>query len=139
MSYDIKQVILYRKDLNMRKGKIASQVAHASMKVLLDRSHISENENGHFVMHTFLHDEHVKEWLVSKFAKIVLEVMTENDLILAYEETIKRGLPASLITDAGLTEFQGVPTKTCVAIGPVKSDEIDKITGKHGIILTKLA
>jgi len=139
MSYDIKQVILYRKDLNMRKGKIASQVAHASMKVLLDRSHISENENGHFVMYTFLHDEHVKEWLVSKFAKIVLEVMTENDLILAYEEAIKRGLPASLITDAGLTEFHGVPTKTCVAIGPAKSEEIDKITGKHGIILTKLA
>ena len=36
MSYDIKQVIVVRKDLNMRKGKIATQVAHASMKVLLD-------------------------------------------------------------------------------------------------------
>lgn len=33
----IKQVIVVRKDLNMRKGKLAAQVAHASMKVFFDR------------------------------------------------------------------------------------------------------
>ena len=33
----IKQVIIVRKDLNMRKGKIAAQVAHAAMKVILDK------------------------------------------------------------------------------------------------------
>lgn len=31
-----KQVIVMRKDLNMRKGKMIAQGAHASMKVLLD-------------------------------------------------------------------------------------------------------
>ena len=38
-------------------------------------------------------------------------------------------LPCSLITDAGLTEFNGVPTNTCIAIGPWDPAEIDKITG----------
>ena len=30
---DVKQVIIIRKDLGMRKGKVAAQAAHASMKV----------------------------------------------------------------------------------------------------------
>lgn len=37
MSVSVKQVIVVRMDLNMRKGKIAAQVAHASLKVFLDR------------------------------------------------------------------------------------------------------
>ena len=35
-----------------------------------------------------------------------------------------------MIVDAGLTEFNGVPTKTCIAIGPANPDDIDEIT-KH--------
>lgn len=34
---DAKQVIVMRKDLNMRKGKMIAQGAHASLKVFLDR------------------------------------------------------------------------------------------------------
>lgn len=34
---EVKQVIVYRRDLNMRKGKVAAQVAHASMKVFFDK------------------------------------------------------------------------------------------------------
>lgn len=33
------------------------------------------------------------------------------------------------ITDVGRTEFNGVPTITALAIGPNKSEDIDKITG----------
>lgn len=35
----------------------------------------------------------------------------------------------NLITDSGLTEFGGVPTKTVCAIGPDYDEKIDKITG----------
>ncbi|QJX80020.1 aminoacyl-tRNA hydrolase [Priestia megaterium] len=41
----------------------------------------------------------------------------------------EKGLPAVLIEDSGLTVFNGVKTKTCLAIGPYNSEEIDEITG----------
>lgn len=34
---NVKQVLVMRKDLNCRKGKIASQCAHASLKVFFDK------------------------------------------------------------------------------------------------------
>ena len=38
------------------------------------------------------------------------------------------GLPCSLIRDAGLTEFAGVPTLTAVAVGPAELSKVDAIT-----------
>ena len=38
----VKQVIVMRKDLNMRKGKMIAQGAHASMRVLLDAGHATD-------------------------------------------------------------------------------------------------
>ena len=35
--FNVKQVIVIRKDLNMRKGKIGSQTAHASLASVLDQ------------------------------------------------------------------------------------------------------
>ena len=46
-----------------------------------------------------------------------------------YQQAKDKGLPCSLIVDAGLTEFNGIPTKTCIAIGPAYSKYIDPITG----------
>ena len=43
---DIKQVILFRKDLKMRTGKVAAQVAHASMKVFFDRKVVFQGPEG---------------------------------------------------------------------------------------------
>ena len=36
------------------------------------------------------------------------------------------------------TGFVGVPTHTTVAIGPAKAEDIDKITGKDGLVKTQL-
>ena len=38
-------------------------------------------------------------------------------------------LEVNVVTDNGATEFHGVPTVTCCAIGPDYSDKIDSITG----------
>ena len=38
-----KQMIVLRKDLNMRKGKMIAQGAHASLKVLLDRGALDQD------------------------------------------------------------------------------------------------
>jgi len=51
----------------------------------------------------------------------------------ALDEVVARAraakLPCAIIVDAGKTEFHGVATKTCCAVGPAWSDEVDAITG----------
>lgn len=130
---DVKQVILFRKDLQMRKGKIAAQVAHASLAALLNQGTRTWDQL------TIPLDRAAASWVNHRFAKIVLSVPGEAELLKAYEEARARGLPAALITDAGRTEFHGVPTKTTLAIGPASAADIDVITGKDGLIPTKLA
>ena len=38
-------------------------------------------------------------------------------------------LLAAVITDAGMTEFHGVPTKTCLALEPLPTEIADELTG----------
>lgn len=121
---DTKQIIIVRKDLNMRKGKIAAQAAHASMKVFFDLMHV----NGHDV--TFGVTDEMLHWMTGSFRKICVSVDSENELEQLYVDARNLGLPCSLIIDSGLTEFGGVPTKTCVAIGPDIDVKIDVLT-KH--------
>ncbi|MEO0372753.1 MAG: aminoacyl-tRNA hydrolase [Pseudomonadota bacterium] len=109
----MKQVLLIRKDLNMRRGKEIAQGAHASMKATL------ENMN----------DPRVKTWRGGAFAKIALVVDSEEELLELYGKAKSKGLIAALITDSGKTEFNGVPTNTVVAIGPDLPETIDAITG----------
>lgn len=123
----IKQVIVIRKDLNMRKGKIASQVAHASMKVFLDRSNIVA-DNSNLELRVPLNDDMVN-WLIGSFTKIVVSVDSEEELKDVYIKSLENSIPCSIIKDNGDTEFGGVPTYTAVAIGPAKSELINEITG----------
>lgn len=119
-----KQVIVMRKDLNMRKGKMVAQGAHASLKAILDVSKSEQkNSKGAF-----------EDWIEGRFTKVCLSVNSEKEMLELYQKAKDKGLISSLITDAGLTEFSGVPTKTCIAIGPNWSDEIDQITGHLSLL-----
>ena len=128
---EVKQVIVVRKDLNMRKGKLAAQVAHASMKVLLDNmvrssfSHYGEEWTLQVHPHTPL-----AKWLYGLFTKIVLYVEFEEAITALENRCHFAKIPCAVITDAGKTEFKGQPTITCIAIGPWWADEIDLITGE---------
>ena len=122
----VKQVIVMRKDLNMRKGKMVAQGAHASLKVIMDR--FSEDDGKNFVIR-YYNRKYLNEWLQGKFTKICLSVDSAEELCAIYNECNKQGIPCSMIVDAGLTEFHGNPTKTCIGIGPFDAEEIDKITG----------
>lgn len=114
---DIKQVIVYRRDLKMRKGKIAAQVAHASMKVFFDRMVEGLMIPGVYgkVLVMPLTDE-MYEWATTLFGKIVLSVENEADLLRVYELAQAAGIPTALITDAGRTEFKK-PCPVCVDLG----------------------
>ena len=147
-----KQVIIVRTDLKnskgekIRTGKIAAQVAHASLGVIMDMMSVGPEElvlaipltAGYRVETTdkierkfsYERGSMLEAWLDGRFTKICLRCDSEEELLDLFKEVgIHTDLPCKLITDAGLTEFGGVPTNTCIAIGPGDPDEINKITG----------
>lgn len=134
---DIKQVLCIRTDLKMRKGKMIAQGAHASMKVLLDRK-ISNQKPGKKYPGLLIIDletEEIAEWIYGTvFKKIVCKIASEEELLGLADKAKEKDIPYSIIVDAGLTEFHGEKTLTCVAIGPDTSEKIDPITG-HLILL----
>lgn len=123
---DTKQVIVLRKDLNMRKGKMVAQGAHASMAAVFDRGGIKHPESDVLIVP---YPPELKDWFMDKFTKICVSVNSEEELLAVYEQAKEAGLMCSLIRDAGLTEFDGVPTYTAVAVGPGEVEKINEITG----------
>lgn len=121
-----------RKDLNMRKGKMCAQAAHASMKVILDLMFDVEDNRNNLKFKTLCMEKGkpLDQWINGIFKKIVVYVNSEQELLDVYNSAMERNLICSLIQDAGQTEFNGVSTYTCCAIGPGSDEEIDKITGE---------
>lgn len=128
-----KQVLVYRRDLKMRKGKIAAQCAHGSMGVFFRRA------SGPTQRLEIPLDGPMAAWARGRFAKVVLSCEGEEDLLRIAELAKSAGVPHMVITDAGHTEFHGVPTRTVVAVGPAAVEEIDPITGPDGAVACKLA
>ena len=126
-----KQVIVLRRDLNMRKGKLIAQGAHASMKVLLAKFIKLDDKSFTYQLQL---SEQMDNWINGLFTKIVVGVSSEQELLDIYAQAKAAGLPCSLIKDVGLTEFKNIPTYTAVAIGPADSSDIDQIT-KHLTLL----
>ena len=58
-----------------------------------------------------------------------MRVDSEEELMAVHDKAVAAGLVVHLITDSGKTEFHGVPTRTCLAIGPDEADKIDPVTG----------
>lgn len=112
--FHFKQVIVFRSDLKMSKGKIAAQAGHAAVLA-------AEEARKHY-------REWWKAWMKEGQCKIAVEVKSEKELLKLERQARESALPHALITDRGLTE---VPpgTMTCLGIGPAPAERIDKITG----------
>lgn len=109
----MKQVIAARTDLGMGRGKLAAQVAHASI-----------------MAYDSADDDARREWKRGGQKKIVVKVRGESALRDLAEQAYRRGLPCGLVEDAGLTQLEpGTPT--AVGIGPAADDEVDQLTGNH--------
>lgn len=116
--YAMKQVLILRHDLGMRRGKSVTQGAHASMLTLLpvlfgERS-LSKKE---------------KAWLEDGMSKITVRVDSLDELMALKDLADEAAIQAHMITDRGYTEFKGEPTITALAIGPDAVERIDAITG----------
>lgn len=131
MKKEVKQVILVRRDLNMSPGKIASQVAHASLGALLLNMNTYQHEKDYDYVKELTYNitDPIYIWLHYDFTKICLGVDSEEELVELYNKAKYKKLPCSLIEDEGRTEFNNVITKTTAAIGPDWSYHIDEITG----------
>ncbi len=112
---EIKQVIVLRSDLDMSKGKLVAQGAHASLM-----SYFKTEKQDKTI---------AEEWLETGEKKIVLKVNDEESLIKLFKAFEFKKIPCALVTDAGLTEIPP-GSKTALGIGPWKSNEIDFITDK---------
>ena len=112
----MKQVILVNESLNLPRGKLAAQVAHAS-----DASLLASRE------------EALKEWLRVGMPKVVLAVDTEQELLRHFDYAVKANIPAKLIKDAGKTVV-AAGTVTCVGIGPAEEAQINLITGSLKLV-----
>lgn len=126
-----KQVIVMRKDLNMRKGKMIAQGSHASMAFLTKGGGIyitqtfgkaeilyskKEFKNDTIKFNDFY--EEIRHWLTNSFRKIVCYVNSLEELLAVEKKALDAGLMVHTIEDNGATEFNGQKTVTCLAVGP---------------------
>lgn len=136
-----KELMIYvRKDLNMRKGKMAAQAAHAAMKMLLDAM---EKKEDAFILNAN-QSKDFNEWLKNPVVRIQM-VKDEDEL----DSVLDKSKPYTIIQDSGRTEFHGVKTVTCAAQGifdefPFEGLEVKSIYGsdikaKQVIVFTKEA
>ena len=107
----VKQVIVVNQSLAMPVGKLAAQVAHASLAAFLEAPEPAR-----------------QVWLSDGMTKIVLTVPTGLDLQALQARAAEAKIPTGLVRDAGKTVLSP-GTITCLGLGPHEDDELDGITG----------
>lgn len=134
----LKQILVVAKYLHMRSGKISSQCCHASNEIIMQNLHELENlrqvlksVSPRIPLNMFSGNIHkLNKWLTNgKNTKICVYVNSEQELLDIYNKAKELNILCSLIMDSGLTEFHGVSTITCCAIGPDYSEILDPLTG----------
>ena len=107
----MKQAIVARTDIGMGKGKLAAQVAHASLSAYEDTGSRTRTE-----------------WKGSGQKKIVLKGDGERTLFELADRAEREGLPHAIIRDAGHTQLDP-GTVTALAVGPGSDEAVDRVTG----------
>lgn len=107
----MKQAIAVRTDLEMSPGKLAAQVAHASLTAY-ERADDTDR----------------RRWRTGGQKKVVLQATDESMLFDLADRAGRDGLAHAVIRDAGHTQL-AAGTPTAVAIGPAAEAAVDAITG----------
>ena len=113
----MKLALVVRTDLDMGRGKIAAQVAHAAVAAVL------ANQRG-AVFH---------RWREDGQPKVVLKVPDADALEQVIARARTADLPVELVHDAGRTQVPA-GTLTCCAIGPAQAERIDIATAGLGLL-----
>ncbi|WP_254862546.1 peptidyl-tRNA hydrolase Pth2 [Halovivax gelatinilyticus] len=108
----MKQAIVARTDIGMGTGKLAAQVAHASLSAYEQTSKRDR-----------------RTWKSGGQKKVVLKGSSERELHELAEIADREGLPTSIVRDAGHTQLDP-GTVTTLAVGPGPDDAVDRVTGE---------
>jgi PTH2 family peptidyl-tRNA hydrolase len=111
--FEFKQVIVFRSDLKLSKGKIAAQAGHAAVSAAQEANK--------------RHRSWWEAWLFEGQRKVVVKVKGEKELLELEEQAKELCLPNALIVDRGLTEIPP-DTVTCLGIGPAPAEMVDRLT-----------
>jgi PTH2 family peptidyl-tRNA hydrolase len=117
--FQFKQVIAVRRDLEMGKGKMAVQVAHAAVSA-------AEEARKRFA-------EWWEAWLREGQCKVAVRVDSLDEILQLERRSRELQLPFALITDRGLTQIDP-GTTTCLGIGPAPSSLVDTLTGNLSLL-----
>jgi PTH2 family peptidyl-tRNA hydrolase len=113
----MKLVLVVRTDLDMGRGKIAAQVAHAAVAATL----------------ASLRRADLAPWLHEGQPKVVLRVAGQEQLGEIITLAQAAGLPVEIVQDAGRTQLTP-GTTTCCAVGPAEASRIDAVTGALSLL-----
>jgi PTH2 family peptidyl-tRNA hydrolase len=134
--YKAKQMIVMRRDLHMRKGKIAAQAGHACVEATLMALAREDRLEDIRLAGSWVELDHadgdrspLTAWFDAGIAKVCVYVDSEEELLEIADKGREQGFIVALIRDAGLTEFHGETTFTCLAFEPLYPEQIDPITG----------
>ena len=116
---DLKQAIIIRKDLNLNKRDLASTVARASLKFIVENN---EAERGNQLLVSLSSEE--QAWLTGSFSQDILGVTNRDQLdeILFRAEIM--GIEAYPVFVPNDSEN---PDVTCIALGPDEPDVINRL------------
>ena len=135
-SYLAKQMIVMRRDLKMRKGKITAQAGHACVEAVLMAlvregrgANLRATDGWAWVEHAEGDVTPLTDWFDAGVAKVCVYVDSEEELLDLAVRGRELGFVVALVRDAGHTEFHGEPTYTCLAFEPLPAEKIDPLTG----------
>lgn len=137
MEYRSKQMLIVRRDLKMRKGKIAAQASHAAVEAVL-KAILNEGRAGKlrttpegwvYLDAPEGQESPLTDWFRYGMAKICVYVDSEEELLELNRRAGEAGVTTALIRDAGMTEFHGQPTYTALAFEPLAAERADELTG----------
>ncbi|MBR3158720.1 MAG: aminoacyl-tRNA hydrolase [Atopobiaceae bacterium] len=137
-TYKSKQMIVMRRDLRMRKGKIAAQAGHACVEATLmalaregrlDQVRVTPSQNWVYLDDAGMPETPLSRWFDAGVAKVCVYVDGEDALLDLAQRGRELGFAVALVRDAGFTEFHGEPTFTCLAFEPLAPNQIDPLTG----------
>ena len=138
-SYKAKQMIVMRRDLKMRKGKIAAQAGHACVEAVLmalaregrlNDVCVTPDDSWVYLADDGAQPSPLTDWFGAGVAKVCVYVDSEEALLELAAKGREEGFLCALVRDAGHTEFHGEPTYTCLAFEPLYPEQIDPLTGE---------